>query len=222
MTPEEVEKKLSAIHSNLRMVHGSLEDELPEQRMAVQFLTGSETILEIGGNVGRSSVVLASLLGPERESNLVVLECDPESSEKLLENRNANGMKFHIETAALSKRKVFQIAWNTFVGECPPGAKEVATLTLEELQQKYPLPFNTLVLDCEGAFFWILRDMPEVLEGIQTILVENDYPDIRQKLFVDTILETKGFCVVMSQAGGWGPSEDRFYEVWSRSPPDSQ
>jgi hypothetical protein len=35
--------------------------------------------------------------------------------------------------------------------------------------------FDTLVLDCEGAFYYILQDTPEILEGIKLLIMENDY-----------------------------------------------
>jgi hypothetical protein len=31
---------------------------------------------------------------------------------------------------------------------------------------------NTLVLDCEGAFYWILKDMPDILNNIEKILMD--------------------------------------------------
>ena len=37
--------------------------------------------------------------------------------------------------------------------ELLPGYKPVNTITLEELNNKYNIEFDTLVLDCEGAFY---------------------------------------------------------------------
>jgi hypothetical protein len=57
------------------------------------------------------------------------------------------------------------------------------------LGKKYNIDFDTLVLDCEGAFYYILNDFPEILENIKTIFVENDYNDIEHKNFVDLKLK---------------------------------
>jgi hypothetical protein len=46
--------------------------------------------------------------------------------------------------------------------------------------------------------------------------MENDYWDITRKEKVDEILVAKGFHVVLQQAGGWGPCQNRFFEVWSK------
>ena len=43
-----------------------------------------------------------------------------------------------------------------------------------ELKNKYNINFDTLVLDCEGAFYYILMDMPEILENIKLIINEID------------------------------------------------
>jgi hypothetical protein len=107
--------KLYTIHRNLKF-EGTLRDELPEQLIAVQYLTGKETILEIGGNIGRNSCVIASLLmskGSALKDHLVVLESDPKSYKLLCENRDRNAFDFQVLNAALSKQKLIQKDWNT-------------------------------------------------------------------------------------------------------------
>ena len=92
----------------------------------------------------------------------------------------------------------------------------VETKTLDELYSKYNIQFDTLVLDCEGAFYNILMDMPEILNNIKLIIMENDYWDIKKKNFVDDILKKNGFYVDYKMDGGWGPCFDFFYEVWKK------
>lgn len=218
---QSAENKLRDIHSKLTLVYGSMEDELSEQKMAATFLTGTEKVLEIGGNVGRNSLVIASILG-NNQQNLLVLECDPVSASQLQENRDANGFSFPIEVSALSKRTLIQHGWDTFCiddgSSIPEGFTKVNTITYAELKDKYKISFDTLVLDCEGAFYWILKDMPEVLEGIQLILVENDYLDEKQKKWIDYMLEINGFQVVYSEPiESIRPCSSFFYEAWRRS-----
>ena len=56
------DNKLYNIHSKLKLNYGSFYEELPEQKMAVRYLTGNEKVLEIGGNIGRNSLIIASIL----------------------------------------------------------------------------------------------------------------------------------------------------------------
>ena len=168
--------------------------EVPEQLMTVRYLRGHEKVLEIGGNIGRNSLIIASLL--EEEGNLVTLESDEGISRQLAENKSLNNMSFHIESSALSKRRLIQKGWDTKPSEIlEPGHKWVNTITLEELKRKYDVQFDTLVLDCEGAFYYILKDMPDILDNINLIIMENDYKVIEQKQYIDTILRDNGFSV---------------------------
>jgi FkbM family methyltransferase len=212
--------KLLSLQSKLTLVHGSLREEFPEQKMAVRFLRPEDRVLEIGGNVGRNSLIIASIVG---QNSLVVLESDPDIAKQLEENRNANVMTFAIEASALSARPLIQRGWDTKVSDTvPEGYKRVQTITLKELNAKWheDKPFTALVLDCEGAFYYILLDMPEILDGITTIVMENDYFDALHKEYIDATLTAKGFRCIYSEALGPEyaykkfPFEKNFFEVW--------
>ena len=203
------------IQSALRLNYGSFFEELPEQRMSVRYLTGKERVLEIGGNIGRNSLIIACLLN--RQENLVTLESNLEIAAQLKENRDANQLHFHIETSALSKRRLIQKGWDTLPSETlQEGFSWVNTMTLDEIQTKYQIVFDTLVLDCEGAFYYILMDMPEILANINLIIMENDYTDITRKQYVDEVLTQNGFNRDYAERGGWGPCTDYFFEVWKK------
>jgi FkbM family methyltransferase len=210
-----INEKLQNVHSKLNITHGDLMDELPEQKMAVRYLTGNEKVLEIGGNIGRNSLVIASIL--QEASNLVTLETSPDIANQLKENRDLNNLNFHIENSALSNRKLIQIGWDTIPSEVLlPGYQWVNTTGLNELKSKYNIEFDTLVLDCEGAFYYILMDMPDILNTVNLIIMENDYHDISQKECVDKILTEHNFHRHYVEGGGWGPCYHNFFEVWKK------
>jgi len=212
-----VEEKLKNIHSNLKIQHGSFNEEYPEQLMAARYLTGNEKVLEIGANIGRNTLVISYLLAQQNNDNFVTLESDIGIAGQLAHNKTLNGLNFHIENSALSKRKLIQQGWNTIVSDTLlPGYTEVNTISFSDLQQKYGIAFDTLVLDCEGAFYYILMDMPEILDNINLIIMENDYNDISHKNYIDDVMTKKGFYVDYSEAGGWGCCYNNFYEVWKR------
>ena len=207
--------KTIAIQNKLKLNYGSFNDELPEQKMAVSYLTGNEKVLEIGGNIGRNSLIIASIL--VNNSNFVSLESDPNIANQLMENRNINNLTFHIENSAISKRKLIQKGWETVVSDVLlDGYKWINTITFDELNAKYNIVFDTLILDCEGAFYYILMDMPEILNNINLIIMENDYTDINHKIYVDEVLTLNNFTVDYVEGGGWGPCCSNFFEVWKR------
>lgn len=211
----DIDEKISNLHANLNINYGTLNEELPEQRMAVRYLKGNERVLEIGGNIGRNSLIIASLL--ENSRNLVTLESDIHVAEQLKENRNMNGLHFHVECSALSKRKLMQNGWDTIPGNIlQPGYSWVNTITYSNLKKKYMLAFDTLILDCEGAFYYILMDMPEVLSGVKLIIMENDYKVLEHKHYVDDVLRENNFRRDYVEQGGWGHCFHNFFEVWIR------
>ena len=172
-------------------------------------------MLEIGGNIGRNSLIIASIL--ESNNNFVTLESDINIANQLTENRDLNNFKFHIESSALSNRKLIQSGWNTIPSDTlQTGYTWVNTISLNELNTKYNIEFDTLILDCEGAFYYILMDMPEILDNINLIIMENDYYDISHKKYVDEILKKNNFYVDYIEEGGWGPCYNNFFEVWKK------
>jgi FkbM family methyltransferase len=220
-------EKLKNIHSQLKIGYGSFEEEYPEQLMTASYLTGNEKVLEIGSNIGRNSLVINYILSQNNSNktnnNFVTLECDTGIADILKYNRDLNNFDFHIETAALSKRRLIQRGWNTICSDVLlDGYKNVNTITLEELNKKYNIDFDTLVLDCEGAFYYILMDMPEILNNIKLIIMENDYHDINHKKYVDEVLVKNDFYVEYSENGSSLAKQifpqifENFYEVWKK------
>lgn len=215
------------IHGTISLVHGSMDEEVPEQRMSLQFIRPHHTVLEIGGNVGRNSMVIASIL--KSQDNFVTIESDPVSASMLAENRDANGFSFRIERGALSKRPLGQLGWDTLPWDdaVKVASKHglvptlVRTFSWTDLCSTYDLVFDTLVLDCEGAFYYILKDEPSILDTITTVLMENDYQSPDHKEYVDTQLKQRGFEVVYSEPLDasiplFPHTRHAFYEAWQK------
>ena len=232
---ENINSTISSLHSKLKINYGSFDDELPEQKMIVKYLTGNETVLEIGGNIGRTSLVIASILN--NNGKLLTLECDTTVAKILAENRELNSLNFDIENSALSSRKlmqkkrcyipdgvkiVMQTYHETLSGDTLLDDYDwVNTITLPELKGKHNIDFfDTLVLDCEGAFYYILMDMPEILENIKLIIMENDYREASHKEYIDKVLKKHEFYVDYVEEGGLinnvYPCNNKFYEVWKK------
>jgi len=213
----ELFNKLSYLQSQLKLDFGTFQDEYPEQMMAVRYLTGNEKVLEIGGNIGRNSLIISSILNSNNNNNFVSLESDTEIAKQLLHNKNKNNLDFFVENSALSKRNLIQKSWDTIVSDVLlDGYKSVNIINFEQLKDKYNIDFDTLVLDCEGAFYYILLDMPEILDNIKLIIMENDYLNESHKIYIDNVLREKGFVLDYVEGGGWGHFVNNFFEVWKK------
>jgi FkbM family methyltransferase len=219
-------------HDILRFVHqallphfrfGSLDEEVPEQLMAVQYIQGHHQVIEIGGNIGRNSCVIGKLL--HNSSNMLVVESDPNNAAQLVQNRDACGLNFHVEASAISEVPMIQNHWITQPLNASQGPLSgwdtVSTITYKDLIKKYPdfASVDVLVLDCEGAFHDILRDNPEILTGVSWILIENDFLEVTQKQFVDEVITSTGFSCVYRVGGGSCFYNENFFEVWFNPTP---
>jgi hypothetical protein len=194
--------------------------EWEEQIMAITYLDPKDKVLELGSNYGKNTCLIASLLEDDR--NLVTLETCQAYIPGLEYNRNINLLQFQIEPSGISRKKLIQKKWITTQWEMDtlPDSDYfwVPTITWSDLKKKYPIDFNVLVADCEGALFYILQEEPDFLDRFQKIFVENDYIRMEQYEFVKKKMEEKGFRNVFNLGGGlsWHCCKDCFYQVWIR------
>lgn len=216
---DEIDVKLKIIHDSIIMKYGNMLSEYPEQRLAIEYLKPNSKVLELGSNIGINSIIISTIL--EDDKNLVTLECDLQHIDKLTYNRDINNLHFNIEPSALSNIPLARRGWHTFPiinGNIEKDSIVVNTITYQQLIQKYNVNFDTIVADCEGALFYILKDMPTILNNINLIIVENDYIRLDHKLFVDKILLEYNFKLIRRIPGGFenSPCYNCFYEVYSK------
>jgi FkbM family methyltransferase len=210
------EDKLGVLHDKLKF-EGNIKIEVPEQIMALIYVTPESKVLELGSNIGRNTCIIASCLSDS--ANLVTMETIPETFAKLEENRKLNNFKFKSINAALSYKPLIQTGWDSKpldTMDIPKGYCKVATKTYDEIESETKIKFNVLVADCEGALYYIFKDKPDILDSIHTVIMENDYHDISNKKFIDSVLKSKGLACVYVKSGGWGPCYKNFYEVWQK------
>lgn len=201
---------INKYHNKLKLKYGSWSQELPEQLLSLKFIKANLKVLELGGNIGRNSMIIASLL--ENQKNLVTIEPNIEIFKQLKENRDSNNLVFNIEESALSKRRLWSRNWNTYDCEVP-GSKEVKTISFDDIEKKYNLVFDTFVVDCEGALYYILKDDPTILKNINLIIIENDFTSNDHKKWVGEQFKYNGLKRVYNENLGFRRD---FYEVWKR------
>jgi hypothetical protein len=59
-------------------------------------------------------------------------------------------------------------------------------------------------------------DMPEIINTVKLIVMENDYWELSHKEYIDEILYKNNFYRDYMEGGGWGPCVNNFFEVWKR------
>ena len=222
---------LFIIQKNLKLVHGSFDEEFVEQTLSCKYINKNDIVLEIGGNMGRNAIIISSIL--EYQNNLVTMEPNNNFYIKLLENRDFNNKNFNVENSALSliplyfhgsltvyKDKIqetYPLSKNHIINNNLKSCNIIDFLTLEK---KYNLSFNVLVIDCEGAFYFILKNMPYILNKIRLIIIENDFENIEHYYYIKEQFEKNNFSCIESiklKNCPWdAPCKNNFYEVWKR------
>jgi len=214
---------LAALHAKLNLDFGAWDTELPEQELILKHIPATATVLEIGAFIGRSTLVLASVLDDDRR--LVSLESNPSFARRLRHNRDLNAMHFHGLNAALSLWPLVQVGWRTRVwnADSPPSERyrRIPTRTWPDLRAEFShLSFDHLVLDCEGAFLAIVKEWPSILDGIVKVIIENDFETDGEAQEMKSIFIGAGFTLVdtlPSKASNVKAArKPDFHQVWAR------
>lgn len=212
--PEEAYERLNEIHKKVTLLHGDINCELPEQLLSANFLPSDAKVLELGADVGRNSCVIGTIL--EDSSQMVSVEPRLEAIPYLTANRDHNGLNFHIEPSAVSMVPLLQQGWSTIPSEVDlPGYTRVNTITFDELMLKYGIDFDTLIVDCEGGLYYILKDDPSILSNIKLIIIENDFASDEHQRFVVDKFRENGFEVIHNEGPPYR-GDNSFYQVWSK------
>ncbi|CAK7994521.1 Hypothetical protein POVR1_LOCUS45 [uncultured virus] len=147
----------------------------PGQLLASELIHSYAKVLEIGGNTGEISLVIASLLEDDR--NLVSVEYGVHSANILECHKRNNQFRFAVETSIISDHGSF---------------------TWSEFMEKYQIQFDTLFVNCGESLYNILNNYPKGLYGINLVIIKNDYPNDEQKLHVDAMFQNFGLEMIRS------------------------
>jgi len=59
--------------------------------------------------------------------------------------------------------------------------------------------------------------MPEILNNIKLIIMENDYCHVSYKIYIDTVLTKNNFYRdYFEKLGSGAPCDNNFFEVWKK------
>jgi len=207
--------KLQDIHKKLNLDFGVFYENMGMQLLILKYINGLEKVLEIGGNVGRCSLLIANILNAKSNTDFVSIESNPDYAKQLIHNRDQNGLSFHIENAALSNKKMIQFEDKTSISDVlVDGFFQVNTISWSELNEKYQIVFDTLIIDCNDAFYNILLEFPEIIENMKLIIMKNEYYDVFKKITIENILTNNNFILEYNEMGGNCPCYYSYYEVW--------
>lgn len=225
--------ELIKLRENLHLQFGNWVDEEIEQLLCVKYIKPNMNILELGSNIGRVSLIVASILR-QGIGKLVTLETNKNIYDKLTINIQNNGMDIHHLNLGLSLRPLSHSSahngWISYpteeINQCrilddfpKENWESINTISYSDLEKKINITFDTLIVDCEGAFYYILKDNEELLTNINLIIIENDCFVEEQSKFIFEILHKYNFNVVENVTAdvAWGYCKEFFWQVYKKN-----
>lgn len=168
----------------LRLIDGSYEKL--EIKSIKKFLTKEMTVLELGGSLGVTSVIINSIL--DKKTNHVVCEGNPELIENLEYNKNQNNCEFKIVNQPVSslEKKVTFFFNNISLGGSIFNKQQnyedhlhgvykkivMDTITPIKLAKQFNLNFDCLICDIEGEEFNLLLDLYDYFKEFKLMIIE--------------------------------------------------
>ena len=170
-------------------MNNRLNIERPEQELIAKFLPNDCCVLEMGGESGTTSLIINKIL--KDPTKHVLVEPSSNSIKKLMKVKEIYNTSFSVAHGFVGRnRDEHEKLWN----EC----KYCTMFDIHELEMMVNQKFDVLVIDCEGAFYNILNDIPEILDNIKLIIIEMDGPDDKIPFIRNKLIENK-FELVHSQ-----------------------
>jgi FkbM family methyltransferase len=146
--------------------------ELPERQLILKHLPPDSRVLELGGCIGVVSCLVNSLLTDRRAH--VVVEANPFLIPFLERNRDVNGAEFSVEHCVVTRatEAVLSLAADMDSSKAGDHGLAVPTRTCENIEARYQLSFDTLVMDIEGAESEFIKENKLLFHKIKLIVVE--------------------------------------------------
>jgi len=148
--------------------------ESHEQRQAEQYIKSDSIVLELGARYGTVSCIINKKLSIK--TNQVSVEPDILVHKSLEENMKNNNCNFHILKGIISKKNMELTGTGYGTTSILCETKKLDIYTLEEVEEKYNLKFNTLIADCEGFLEQFFDENPKLYDQLDLCIFEQDYP----------------------------------------------
>lgn len=190
------------IHDSIPFYNGSgiidhVNSERDEQIIADTYIDSDDNVLELGTRYGTVSCLLA------RKANRVVsLDPDLEALNIAKENMKRHGVYFDCVHGIISLKPqtltLDDYSSTTDVAE----TSDIPNYTIEQIERKFNIKFNTLVADCEGCLEHVVNEND--LSSFYKITYEKDQPHKCNYQEISSKLQSMGFKLV----------HDKFHVVW--------
>lgn len=192
-----------------------LDYERPEQVLNAKFISPDARILEIGGRYGVASCFINKCLAEDNKKKHIVVEPDITVINALKRNRKVNDCEFEIYNGTVSEQALTLIPNGSATRSQPDETSLIEHITYMEIQKKYGIEFDTLIVDCEGFFESFLDAFHGDMKAVKYIFLEYDFPSICNYDKIEDILIGMGFNIEYQQFSHWH-GLTCWHKIWIR------
>jgi FkbM family methyltransferase len=182
--------------------------EITEQLQVEKYIEHDSIVLELGARFGTVSCIINKKIS--NPAHQVSVEPDVRVQSVLYENMIENECNFHIVNGFISNNSMILTDINSYDGYGATSEKSnsssIPSYTLEEIETKYNLKFNTLVADCEGFLEQFFDENPQLYSQLSLVMFEKDCPEKCNYELIINNLKLHNFKQL----------ESGFHEVWKR------
>ena len=172
--------------------------ETMEQALLLYYVNETDNVIELGANIGTSSILLSKILKNSEKQHIAV-EPNADIVKILDKNKKLNNSNFNIISGIVSREGEFYLEGDGWVGHIVKHktSRKVKTFDFNELDSKYN--FNVLFADCEGSLSQLLIDYPNIHNKLRLVIYERDGEDDYSK--VDGYFHNNNFKKVFDSGG---------------------
>ncbi len=152
------------------------EYEKSERILANKYISPNDSVLELGGSLGVVACSINSILSNKK--NHIVLEPNKFIIKYLEKNKVKNNFQFKIEDKVLSdESKISFYCDNNFLISTVKKKPNttIQGIKINDLEKKYNLKFNFLVMDVEGSEVEVLNHLVNNKNTINKIIMETHF-----------------------------------------------
>ena len=164
--------------------------ESTEQRLCEKWCQEDDVVLELGARYGTVSCLVNDILNDEGKELHYVVEPDSKVWSCLINNMEMNNCDFHIIKGIIGKKKYSLEGDGYAMTSVEDDKSTIESFDLPDV------PFNTLILDCEGYMESFYNENKELFSStLKKIIFECDYPEKCDYNFLLKELGSLGFII---------------------------
>ena len=170
--------------------------EAQEKELAKLCIESHNKVLELGARYGTVTYEIQQKLSDK--NNVISVEPDSTVWKALTHNLIRNKCKVNIIYGFISRKKLSLEGSGYAITAVSDSESTIPSYTLEEIEAKYNIQFDTIVADCEGYLETFFDENPKMYSTIKMIIFEADsphkcnYDKIRDELRKNGLVEILG------------------------------